>query len=103
MLRVGGDYGDGAGWKSILWAFFGACARFSMAGGMEYRKNKNPAPRSLKRLFDSTPKRKPAGGYPTGCKIKGAVDISAPDNISDYLTILSQNRFATFALHQNGA
>lgn len=46
VLRVGGRVimvwvvvGLGAGWKSILWAFFGACARVSVAGGMDIPEN----------------------------------------------------------------
>lgn len=49
--RGGGDFG--AGRKSILWAFFGACARFWVAGGVDYRKNHFAVVRALKRLFDS--------------------------------------------------
>ena len=68
VLRVSGDYGAclgggggiyppvrvvilGRGWKSILWVFFGACARFLVVGGMDIPENIFPRCTAVKMAF----------------------------------------------------
>lgn len=102
-MGVEGGGGRGRVGVVILWAFLGRVRVFGWRVVGIYGEKHFAVVRPLKRLFDSTKNKRPAGGIPAWAQNKRGRFIFPPlDNISYYLITLFQNRFATFELLQNG-